>query len=329
MVAVLLLIAGSCVLPVKARSQSVPGIAVHNLVYEKKLERQVGVLSSEFCDGRGTGSKGCSEAAFWIARQFRHFALMPIDSSYCSHFYIGKGRIGHNIVGMLPGSGKKPRNSYVIIGAHYDHIGRVGGKFYPGADSNASGVTAMLSLIEMFRHARLFNAFESNLLFVAFDAKELSMAGSEALWMMISTGQLTNPQTGETITPESIRFMVNIDQIGSTLSPLKSGRKDYLIMLGNETFREGHRGWPSEVNSVYDTDLELAYDYYGSSRFTDMFYRRMSDQKVFVQAGKPAAFFTSGITMKTNKTEDDAQSLDYGVLRRRIIFIYHWIEKFL
>ena len=48
-----------------------------------------------------------------------------------------------------------------------------------------------------------------------------------------------------------------------------------------------------------------------------------------VENNIPAVFFTSGITMKTNKTTDDAQSLDYEIIRRRTVLIYHWLETLL
>ena len=50
---------------------------------------------------------------------------------------------------------------------------------------------------------------------------------------------------------------------------------------------------------------------------------------MFIDNGIPAVLFTSGITMKTNKTYDNAASLDYPVLRKRILLMFHWIEKML
>ena len=53
----------------------------------------------------------------------------------------------------------------------------------------------------------------------------------------------------------------------------------------------------------------------------------MSDQRVFVDNGIPAVFFTSGITMNTNKTRDTAENLNFEVLHKRIRLIYHWLES--
>ena len=75
--------------------------------------------------------------------------------------------------------------------------------------------------------------------------------------------------------------------------------------------------------------LDLSYDYYGSEAFTDVFYRRISDQRWFLEAGIPAVMFTSGITEHTNKTSDTPATLDFELLSRRISLIADWIHGLL
>lgn len=303
--------------------------AVHNLVWEQKLYNEIGFLADSLCEGRATGTRGGTEAAFWLIRKYRETGLIPFGGTYAKHIYAGRGLVGHNIIGMIPGSKKYPSDKYVVVAAHYDHIGKLGGTLYPGADCNASGVVAMTTLAEMFSSMKVLGrTYGCNIIFAAFDAKEMSMAGSYAFWKSIEDGELADPATGITITPEQIVLMVNIDQIGCSMSPLASGRKDYIIALGNDSLDRSSRGILSMCNRFYDTNLELSYTYYGSETFTKIFYM-LSDQKVFVENKVPAVFFTSGITMNTNKTYDTAETIDLEVLRRRIILIYHWLEKML
>lgn len=303
--------------------------AAHNLVWEEKLRRRIDFLADSLCEGRATGTRGATEAAFWITGRFKEAGLLPADGTYSKSFMTAGGIVGHNIAGILPGSRTKPCDSYIIIGAHYDHLGTLGGKMYPGADCNASGVAALLSLADMFSAMKdAGRAYGKSIIFVCFDAKELNMAGSAAFWKMIEDGALSDPVSGEKITPEKISVMANMEQIGSSLAPLASGRKDYLIALGNNTLPQDERKLLSQCNRFYGTELELSESYYGSSKFTDIFYR-ISDQRVFADHGIPAVFFTSGITLKTFKTYDTPQTLDLGVLRKRIILIYHWVEKLL
>lgn len=303
--------------------------AARNTVWEEKLEKQVGFLADSICQGRGIGTRGGVEAAAWIAREFEKARLKKMDGSWFKSFMCEKGQVGHNVVGLYHG-GYADCDSYIIVGAHFDHIGNLGGKLYPGADANASGTVAMTSIARMMGAMRIATGrrLPSNVIFVGFDGKESDMAGSIALWNMISNGELTDPVSGKVITPRQIKLMVNIDQIGATLSPLRKDRPDYIIMLGNDRLKQSKRGLLEYCNKNLKTNLDLGFDYYGSEQFTTIFYR-LSDQRVFIDHGIPSVLFTSGITMKTNKTYDNVASLDYAVFRRRILLMFYWIEKML
>ena len=212
----------------------------------------------------------------------------------------------------------------MIILAHYDCIGGLAGRLYPGADSNASGTVAMLTLARMLhRMSYLGKEYTHNVLFAAVDAKERNSAGSEDLMERVREGKLVNPVTGTAITREKILCVANLDIIGSTLSPLASGRKDYLLAISDGRWNDTIRS----LNRKDGLGLDLAFDYYGSRDFTNIFYRRIGDHVPFLKAGIPCMLFTSGITMRTNKETDDAASLDYAVLRQRIILAYYWLVR--
>ena len=300
-----------------------------SMITHEKLAREISFLTDSICQGRASGTRGSMEAAMWVRRKFDEAGLTGMTDSWTQGFIAGNGIRGRNVIGMLPGSRSIPCDRYVIVGAHYDHLGILEGKMYPGADSNASGVTAMTSLAEMFGSMRkMGKIYDSNIIFVAFDAKELSLGGSEALWDMIEDGRLRNPLTGETITKDKITLMVNIDQIGSSLAPVTKERKDYIIMLGTSSLKRDKRDLLQRCNLEEGIGMEISLDYYGSSSFTDIFYR-LSDQKVFVENRLPAVLFTSGITMNNNKTWDRTDNLDIDVYLKRIRLMYHWIEKML
>ena len=300
-----------------------------SLITVEKLEREVSFLTDSICQGRATGTRGNAEAAMWIRRKFDAAGLIKMTDSWAHGFNIRQGVNGRNIIGMLPGSISIPCEKYIIVGAHYDHLGMLDGKLYPGADSNASGVTAMTSLAEMFGAMRkMGKIYDSNIIFVAFDAKEFDLKGSEALWSMIEYGRLRNPISGETITKDKITLMVNIDQIGSSLAPVNKERTDYMIMLGTQSLRRDRRELLHRCNLEEGIGMDISLDYYGSENFTKIFYR-LSDQKVFVDNNLPAVLFTSGITMNNNKTWDRTDNLDLEVYIKRIRLMYHWIEKML
>lgn len=304
-------------------------VPARNTITPERLETHVGFLSDSLCQGRGLGTPGGSEAASWIARRFEHIGLQKTGGSWGRCFKTADGQTGHNIIGILYGSKRIPSDRYVIVGAHFDHLGILNGKIYHGADANASGAVAMTSIAEMLATTiSIGRNYSHNVIFVGFDGKEMSMAGSQALWDMIRRGELKDPVSGRSITRDKIAFMVNIDQIGSTMSPLNEGRNDFLIMLGGSSIRRQGYEILKNCNSLYDLNMDISDTYYGSENFTKIFYR-LSDQKVFVDNRIPAVMFTSGITMNTNKTWDKVETLDMEVLQKRIYLMYHWIEKML
>lgn len=295
-----------------------------NLIWPDKIEREVSFLADSICAGRGAGTRGGVEAAAWIARKFDNAGLMMFGETWYKTAVSSNGTACHNVIGFLPGNSKDHRNSYVIIGAHYDHLGTIGEKFYPGADANASGVVALTSLAEMLSMTRsIGKTYSCNVIFVGFDGYEMDMAGSNGLWTMISEGKLADPVSGKAITKDKIALMVNIDQIGSSLAPLNEGREEYLIMLDGKTAGSSYRDMLTSCNSMYETGLDLGFSYYGSENFTKLFYR-LSDQRIFVDNRIPAVMFTSGITMNNNKPWDRPSSLNFEILHKRINLIYHW-----
>ncbi len=296
-----------------------------NLVWPEKIEREISFLTDSICDGRATGTAGNAEAASWIARKFNGAGLMKFGPSWGRSLVTENNTTGHNIIGFLPGSSVLHPEKYVIIGAHYDHIGTIDGRLYPGADANASGVVTLTSLAEMLSMTHsIGKRYTCNVIFVAFDGKEMGMAGSQDLWNMIRDKELTDPVSGKVITKDKIALMVNIDQIGSSLSPLNEGREDYLIMLDGSLRRSSYKDVLKSCNTMYGFDMDLGFSYYGSENFTKLFYR-LSDQKIFADNRIPAVMFTSGITMNNNKPWDNTASLNMNVLHKRIYLIYHWL----
>ena len=300
-----------------------------SLASEEAMMQDIVFLSDSLCQGRATGSQGNIEAGQMIAGRFEESGLTKMSESWESGFHVRRGIKGKNIIGIIPGTYTLPCERYIIIGAHYDHIGTLGGKLYPGADANASGVAVLTALAQMFgAMKKMGKIFNRNLIFVAFDAKEHDFLGSVSLWNMIEYGRLKNPVTGESITKDKIDLMVNIDQIGCTLSPIKKERKGYLIMLGTPSLPKSQRGLLNKCNTESGICLDIALDYYGSANFTKVFYR-LSDQRIFVDNKIPAVLFTSGITMNTNKVWDSPETIDREILLKRTKLIYHWLSKML
>ena len=286
------------------------------------LRAQVEFLTDSLCAGRACGTTGSVQAQSSIARQYAAIGLKPAPDGWFRGFRTLMGNPAHNVVGFLPGIGDK----YVVIAAHFDHIGTLNGLMYPGADSNASGVAALLTLARMFQHLKeLGKTYSPTIIFVALDGKESSLGGSHHLWNEIAGERLIDPYRRVPVRPENVARMVNIDQVGGTEAPIHKGRPDFLMMLCEP--ENGRRDALLIANQTPEVNLDLGFDYYGSKDFTRVFYRTVSDQKPFLDHGIPSVMFTSGITLRNNKVNDTADSLDYDILRRRVLAMFYYLVR--
>lgn len=263
-----------------------------------QLELDVRFLSDLECAGRATGTPGLAAAAMYVYRRFADMGLRTYERSFRAD-----GAVGHNVIAEK----QRPlSDKWIIVMARMDGVGDHDGKRFPGADANASGVAALLSLAE----SAASQAPGCNVMFAAIDGHHRSMAGADDLYNLLQARGIAR---------RNVKMVINIEEIGSTLSPVIKGWKSYVLILGGERYEE--QLWRSNAG----LSLHLNYDYYGSRSFTDLFYRKASDQKVFLNHGFPCVMFTSGITMNTNRPEDTAASLDYAILGRRVELIRRWM----
>ena len=289
------------------------------LISTKQQEQHLKELTSSNATGRATGTSGANLIRDYIANEFRSYGLRIWRGKHIHKFLVNSGKSsiagqppldGYNVAGFIPSH--IPNSNYIIIGAHYDHMGTINGKLLPGADDNASGVTALLELAKAFAEmAKRGDLITSNIVFVAFDANNRNCQGSKtfARDMIIS--------------PNRVTCMVNIDQIGSSLSPISNNPK-YMLILGAENLKVWEKEQINFANRLEPEQLELDYTYYNSPGFYNIFYK-LSDQQSFTEMGIPALLFTSGITTVTNKESDNISNLNIPILDRRIRVIYRFI----
>ena len=290
-------------------SQSHNANAYDHLADPKLQKEHILYLTGGEMMGRATGSRGGFLAREYIEQKFAEYGIESRGILYYQPFR-EQSITGYNIIGEVKAS--IPSQEYIVVGAHYDHHGKIKGKVYPGADDNASGVAALLELGRMFAQMKKDGKrLSKNILFIAFDGKELSMAGSR------------NFLRSARIHQNNIKCMINIDQIGSTLAPPHKDT-NYVLVLGRETIAE----WAAEkidlCNKLANLNIDVDYTFYNSEAFSKIFYK-LSDHHSFAQRGIPALFFTSGITEHTFKESDTEDKISYPVLTNRIKLIFHFI----
>ena len=267
------------------------GQSSDNASLEKALRADVEFLSDSLCAGRRTGTPGSSAGAFYIIRRLRN---MGYEVSMAA-FRTANDAVGHNIIASSASGGK----AAILLMACYDGLGTIGGRMYPGADSNASGVAALLEIAGSLKGRK-------DVIIAFVDAHNANMAGAGALKDYLGRRPL--------------RMVVNFDILGSTMAPPDKFWKNYLIILGGAPYQRSF----DRLNA--GKALHLYYNYYNSRSFTELFYRKVSDHKVFFDKGIPILMFTSGITMNTNRESDAFDTLDYEVFAHRVDLIVRWLE---
>ncbi len=152
-------------------------------IHKRELRQHCEVLASDTLEGRETGTHGGEAAGTYIAgvlRKEKHALPAAPDGDYFQPFPPNS----RNILVRIPGGDAALGREYVVVGAHYDHVGYGNsrnsrgpiGFIHNGADDNASGTAALLELVDAF--CSLDVPPKRSLLFVFWDGEEEGLLGS-------------------------------------------------------------------------------------------------------------------------------------------------------
>ncbi|MEG0518904.1 MAG: M28 family peptidase [Bacteroidales bacterium] len=196
-------------------------IGGYSKINKKKLHTTIAVLSSDSLGGRASGSGYDLKAARYIEKQLTAMGYKPLygNSGLIEFkFKTRKGEaISYNIV-MVAKPKKQLTDKYILMGAHYDHLGIVekGGEktLYPGANDNASGIASLLEIARNLNNRKLHH----NTIIAAFGGEEIGLVGSRALSVQLSKDSIP------------LKFMLNLEMTGT----LDSSRN--VEVLGADTF---------------------------------------------------------------------------------------------
>ncbi len=207
-------------IPVPALSVPPPGnlATVHKPVPSfSDATRVMGILNflaSDDLQGRDSGSEGIEKAARFIEAAFRQNGVAPYFASYRDTLH-NFSKPAYNLVGLLEGTDPSLKEEFIIIGAHYDHIGiikpELADAIANGANDNASGTTTVLEIMRYFAQNR---SNKRSLIFILFSAEEKGLLGSRHL-----AGRLK--QEGL-----ALYTMLNFEMTGVPLAG-----KDYLLYI--------------------------------------------------------------------------------------------------
>ena len=170
------------------------------------LQSHVNVLADDSFEGREAGSRGGRAAAGYLAKALSDRGLA--GGAHGGSYYQPFGAGYRNVLGILEGTDETLKHEYVLLGAHFDHVGYGNhtnsngpvGYVHNGADDNASGVAGLLEIIDAVR--LLPQGLRRSLLVAFWDGEEKGLLGS---WHWVRQPTVSLPQ---------VKFTINMDMIG-------------------------------------------------------------------------------------------------------------------
>lgn len=255
------------------------------------------LASPEFMGRKGPGGVRASEH---IADAFKKIGLKPaFGDSYFQPipWLLSDGAnpqtIGRNVAGLIEGSDPQLRDEWIILAAHFDHLGIQNNWMYPGADDNASSVAMLLEVAERFALQK--SKPKRTVLFVSFDLEEQGLQGSAHF--------AVHPPRDFA----KLKAFLVADLIGRSMG----GLDETAFALGSES-ADALRAAVSDVKPDPALSIgRLGADLVG----TRSDYGPFRDRKV------PFLFFTTGTHRDYHKPTDTADRIDYAKLGR----ISRWI----
>ena len=200
--------------------ETLPNNVVSNTTSEEsfsttdQIEKLMTFLASDELQGRDAGSEGIEKAANFIIDIFKTNNIKPYFETYRDTL-TNFDKPTSNVVGYLEGTDPQLKDEFIVIGAHYDHIGMMGNEngdaIANGANDNASGTSAVLELARYFGE---INANKRSIIFALFSAEEQGLLGSKHLAEKLKTTNL------------KLYAMLNFEMIGVPMV-----NKDHLLYL--------------------------------------------------------------------------------------------------
>lgn len=169
---------------------------------EADVSKTLKYLTSDELEGRDSGSKGIEKASIYLENLLRENNIKPYFKTYRDTLS-NYDKTSYNIVGYIEGTDPVLKNEFVIIGAHYDHIGKIsavnGDDIANGANDNAAGTTAVSEVAKYFGQSK---SNKRSLLFVFFSAEEKGLLGSKHLAAKLKQQNM------------NLYFMFNYEMVG-------------------------------------------------------------------------------------------------------------------
>ena len=265
------------------------GVAYGQESQRQRLEKHLYILASDSLRGREAGTDDGRKAADYILGQWREMGLVPLwGDNYVVPFNHVAGNF-NNLVAVIEGSDPVLKDEYIVVGAHYDHVGVKGGKIYNGADDNASGSSCLLEIARQLQMRK--GELKRSVVICAFDAEEKGLFGSKEIVNVMGREQMI----------DKVQLMLSVDMVGWYKA------NGQLVLEGTGTVADAKSLFAPDKLGV---DIKVRFKPFETSAFT------ATDTEPFASAGIPTLAVTTGLKSPYHKPEDDADLIDYEGLDR-------------
>ena len=214
-----------------------------------------------------------------------------------------------NVLGFIEG---REKDEVIILGAHYDHSGKMDSTYLPGADDNASGVSALLEIAEAFKQAEKEGYIpEKNVLFAFWGGEELGLLGSRKY--------VQNPA----FSLDKTQLYLNLDMLGRCDS-LHLKETGFVYVLPVNQKAERFQKEVPELVKHYSFSLSPVFEY----PFKQERILKRSDYFYFSESGVPSLGFTTGLHSDYHTPKDTPDKLNYANMTNiaRLGFALVWKE---
>lgn len=250
---------------------------------EERLRDHLYYFAGPSLHGREAGTEYAAMSGAYIKQEYSRIGLRPFFKQWESCFRRA-GIACCNIVAVIDGSDPVLREEYIVLGAHFDHLGERRGIIYPGADDNASGSSALIEIARELYASR--DSLKRSVIIAAFDGEEKGLFGSSFL----------ADKLADSVGVEKIKLMASIDMVGWYR---QSGE---LKLKGVATFRNG-KELVSGLASKFDIAVKPGN--FEHSILT------ATDTQDFARKGIPTLAITTGTKSPYHKPGDKPELIDY------------------
>ncbi|MGN6165307.1 MAG: M28 family peptidase [Flavisolibacter sp.] len=214
-----------------------------------------------------------------------------------------------NVIALLPGTDLK--DEYLLITAHYDHLGKRGDSvIYYGADDDGSGTVSVLEMAEAFAKAKAAGKGpRRSIVFMTVSGEEKGLWGSEYY------------SNHPAFPLEKTTADLNIDMIGRSDSSRKGDTTNYVYVVGDDKLSSELKPISEAINKKY-TKLELDYKFNDPNDRNRIYYR--SDHFNFARKGVPIIFYYDGMLgADYHKPTDTPDKINYPLLAKRAQLVFY------